>query len=879
MNASLRRFLQTVQGQLFSLVCIFIFLVAASLTLAPAVEARSWNANLLLTYWVGVIGWALSFGIIIFFLNRNKIKSDPILIPLISLLTGWGLLTIFSISQRMGLKQTLWLTLGSTALVIGLPHTQKLLIALRKYKYLWLVGGIALTALTLIFGTNPNGVGPRLWFSFGGIYFQPSEPLKILLILYLAAYFADRQPFSTRLVSLLLPTALITGLACLILVVQRDLGTASILIMIYAALIYAATGKKRLLVISLMGIGLAAVLGYFFFDVVQLRIEAWINPWLDPFGRSYQIVQSLIAIAAGGMTGRGPGMGHPDLVPIAFSDFIFSAIGEEFGLPGTIGLVIALVLFTYRSIHIGLKAPNRHLRFVAVGIAVYIAAQSILIIGGNIRLLPLTGVTLPFLSYGGSSLLTSLSSLFLLITIQQTDLDSPQTALHTPLDSKPVIHLSAILTTGFIAIALINSWWALWRGPDLLTRTDNARRTISDSTNQRGAILDRNQVPLSYSTGSIGDFTRQYPVIESTHPVGYTHPFFGQVGAELSLDLILRGLENQSPWTIWVNHLIYGQPPPGLDAQLSLDGQKQTLAASLLQGQVGAVVLLDARSGEILVLASSPTYDPAQLTESWDLLLEDPDAPLFNRAAQGLYPPGPALAPLEIVATSTYGPLPPGLENLSVEIEDLQLDCAITPEEPLTWEKISMSGCPAPLSRLGTQIGETGLNELFTALNFYQSPEIRLETAPPYIPEGFSTPGITAYGQADILITPLQLGLAAAALTNKGLMPSPAFLINAESPEGGWISTLPDQPPTRIFTQSAAEITTQALAHKSLPLWETTAHAITNAGATLTWYLAGSLPSETTIDQVFAVVVLLEVQNAELAINIGRQILINAMVP
>ncbi|MFN2113509.1 MAG: FtsW/RodA/SpoVE family cell cycle protein, partial [Anaerolineales bacterium] len=529
MAASIRRFLNTVQGQLFSMAGLFIFLIAVSLTLSPAVELRSWNANFLLAHWVGVLGWVLSFGGILYFLGKYKINPDPILIPVISLLTGWGLLNIFSISQRMGLKQTLWLVLGSAALIIGLPHARKVIANLRKYKYLWLIGGIGLTALTLLLGTNPNGGGPRLWLSLAGVYFQPSEPLKILLILYLAAYFADRQPFAKGLLPLLLPTVIVTGLACLILVFQRDLGTASILIMIYASMIYAATGKKRLLVVSLLGIVLAAIIGYFYFDVVQLRFDAWINPWLDPFGGSYQIVQSLIAIASGGMTGRGPGMGYPDLVPISFSDFIFSAIGEEYGLPGTIGLVIALALFTFRSIRIGLKALNRHLRFVAVGIAVFIAAQSILIISGNIRLLPLTGVTLPFLSYGGSSLLTSLFAVYLLITIDQLGSQPPETTVQELPDPAPVIHLSMILTVGFIAIALINSWWALWRGPDLLGRTDNARRTISDTIIQRGSILDRSGNLLSYSTGSAGDYTRQYASPATTHPVGYTHPFYGQV--------------------------------------------------------------------------------------------------------------------------------------------------------------------------------------------------------------------------------------------------------------------------------------------------------------------------------------------------------------
>ena len=167
-----------------------------------------------------------------------------------------------------------------------------------------------------------------------GIYFQPSELLKLLLIVYLAAYLADRPVESSppsRLLPLLIPTLILTGLALLLLIFQRDLGTAAIFLVLYAVIVYSGTGDYRVLIFSILVLILAAIVGYALFDVVDLRVDAWINPWLDPSGRSYQIVQSLLAVANGGLIGRGPGMGNPGLVPIAQSDFIFSAISEESG--------------------------------------------------------------------------------------------------------------------------------------------------------------------------------------------------------------------------------------------------------------------------------------------------------------------------------------------------------------------------------------------------------------------------------------------------------------------------------------------------------------------------------------------------------------------
>ncbi|MBU4224496.1 MAG: FtsW/RodA/SpoVE family cell cycle protein, partial [Chloroflexi bacterium] len=405
-----------IQSRLLKLAALFLFLYSLILTLAPAARERSWAVDYRWSHWLGFVIWAGLMALTHYQLRRRLPDSDPYLLPLAALLSGWGLLTVWRLDSSLGVRQALWLIVSSGVLILGLRLPADLRF-LRRYKYLWLTGGLLLTALTLVFGSNPLGGGPRLWLGCCGVYFQPSEPLKLLLVVYLAAYLADRfhvGTFSRMNVStfkranvqtylpLLLPTLIMTGLALLLLLVQRDLGTASIFIFLYTILLYLASGKKRVLLISLVGLGLAGIAGYFFFDVVRLRVDAWLNPWLDPSGRSYQIVQSLMAIANGGMIGRGPGMGSPGLVPISISDFIFSAISEETGLLGTIGLFALLGLFTAHGMRAALRAPDSFRRLLAAGLTVYLGAQSVLIIGGNLRLLPLTGVTLPFVSYGGS---------------------------------------------------------------------------------------------------------------------------------------------------------------------------------------------------------------------------------------------------------------------------------------------------------------------------------------------------------------------------------------------------------------------------------------------------------------------------------------------
>jgi cell division protein FtsW (lipid II flippase) len=542
-------------------------------------------------------------------------------------------MTIFRLTINFGYRQLVWTIISAIILIAGM-RLRKELIFLRRYKYLLLTSGLALTALTLILGTNPGGFGPRLWLGCCGVYLQPSEPLKFLLVVFLAAYFASRLPLRARFFPLIFPTAILTGLALLILLIQRDLGTASIFIFLYAVMLYFASGKLRLLIGSLFLLIIAGIAGYFLIDIVRLRLDVWLNPWSDPSGKAYQIIQSLLAIANGGIFGRSPGLGSPGLVPVAISDFVYTAIAEETGLIGTIGLIALIGLLIVRGLIISLRAEDSFQRLLAAGLTSYLGAQSILIIGGNLRLLPLTGVTLPFISYGGSSLVTSFIALTILLIISSREDGEP-----APLENtKPYWMIGALILIALAAAAIANGWWSVWRASDLLARSDNPRRAIADRYVMRGTIFDRNTHPINQTIHQAGNLSRVYLYPALSPVIGFSNPVYAQTGLEQSLDDLLRGLTGHPAEVVAWEHFLYGTPPPGVDARLSIDLDLQRKADEMLGDHSGAIVLINAATGEILAMASHPTFDANRIEEIGEALLTDVSTPLINRAAQGQYP-------------------------------------------------------------------------------------------------------------------------------------------------------------------------------------------------------------------------------------------------
>ena len=795
------------QGNLLKLAAAFLFLQALIITLAPAVRTRTLDVEYRWTHWIAFLIW----GLFVLRAHQSIIRqlpdSDPYLFPMTAFLSGWGLLTVWRLDPAFGARQAIWLVVSILVFLfgLGLPST---LDFLRKYKYVLLSGGLLLTALTLIFGTNPIGYGPRLWLGCCGLYFQPSEPLKLLLVAYLAAYLSDRLPIRLNTIPLIYPTFLLSSIAILLLLFQRDLGTASIFIALYTIIIYLATGRRRTVLISTVILLFMGVAGYYLVDIIRARINSWANPWIDPGGGSYQIIQSLLAIANGGLDGRGPGLGSPALVPVAISDFIFAAIAEETGLIGTVGLVAIFGIIVIRGLRAAICAPDIFRRLLAAGVTAYLGVQALLIIGGNLRLLPLTGVTLPFISYGGSSLLTSFIALLILMLISN-HLDEEPAPLPTP---QPYYALGVFLSLGLFTAALANGWWAVVRGPDLLTRPDNPRRIIEDRYVPRGELLDRSNAVINGTEGTTGSYSRvyRYPALASV--TGYNHPIYGQGGLESSLDEYLRGLRGNPAADIWWNHLLYGMSPDGLDVRLSLDLTLQQRADDLMKDQRGGVVLLNAQTGEIFVMSSHPTFNPADLNELGTQINKDPNKPLINRAAQGLYPLGTVIEPFAQAAASTE------------------------------------------------------LQTVYETFGFTRAPLLRMPLVEPIFDEE----------GGDLHVSPLQVALAAAALSGQGSIPAPRIATAVNTPNDGWVVLPAMGTPFESIPAATAEETAQSLITDGRSYWAHIGEAQSEESP-VTWFIGGTPPNWQASPMV--VVVLLEENNVPLAEQIGTELLSAAMNP
>jgi len=859
------------QGWLLTIAALIVITFALALSLSPLVRYHGEIKVYRTDHWLGVVVWIAAFGLLNYQTSRKLPKRDPFILPIISLLSGIGLMTIWRLYPNMGLRQTIWIGIGSIIVLLGV-HYANFIDYLRRYKYILLLAGLFLTGLTFFIGANPTGNGPLLWLNFLGIHFQPSEFLKIFLIAFLAGFFTDQLVAVQRKFIILLPTLFAVGSALILLVIQRDLGTASIFLLIFFGFTFSTRGNKRLFfLIPILAVGFG-LLSYFYIDIVRIRIDAWLDPFGDPSGASYQVLQSIIAIAEGGTFGSGPGLGSPSLVPVSLSDFIFSAISEEFGLLGSVLIISLFIILIYRIIILMGTTEHTFDRYLALGLAFYIGIQSSLIIGGNIGLLPLTGVTLPFVSYGGSSLIVSFLAMLLLLVISNRTKNASQKMVSQ--QKRPVI-LSSLLIVILSLELIVTSLESYWFMSPLINRPENPRWVIDDRFSERGNILDRDNQIIITNAGEVGNFQRVSNHIPLYPVVGYTSATYGQTGIEETMFDFLRGYEGYPQSQIFWQDLLYNQPPSGLDVRLTIDLDLQETADSLLGGEPGAIVLLNAQSGEILAMASHPYFDARYLEENWDTLVEDPQAPLINRATQGLYPPGGTLFPF--IATTQADLIqqndqPEIIMNGSPKLQT----CAVYPGYDLTWYAVISHGCQAVQAELAELTGSEQILRLYQDLNFFSPQDLRLSVGQVNPPD-ISDQDALYLGEGAFNITPLQLALAGSTLANQGILSAPRIVNGFQNFQGEWI-TLPKlgQSIQAIETQSSLWIT-NLLEMPDSSHWQIISTASTEDNQTVTWFMAGTTPGWQ--GQPTTVVVLLERDAPEAAEEIGLSLLQQSILP
>lgn len=372
------------------------------------------------------------------FLSWRLPTADQLLLPVVALLSAVGLLSIRRLEttpQFAGYaeRQIIWLAIGIVVLIATIllvPHLD----SLRRYKYTAAAVGFLLIIGTIKFGVDITGGPYRRWFGFHGVYFQPVEILKILVVIFFAAYLDEKREVLAqaefRLGRLRLPPLQYLGplfltwlLSLLLLTFQNDLGSALLFFGIFLSMLYVASERRSYLWIGLSVFVVGVVLAFRLFPHVRQRADIWLNPWRYAHDQAFQVVQGLIALANGGLIGSGLGQGHPGYVPVANTDFIFTSIGEELGLVGGLAVLALFLVLAFRGLRIATLARDPFEGLLAVGLTSTLAIQAIVIIGGNLRLMPLTGVTLPFMSYGGSSLLANFVIVGLLLRISAHERD------------------------------------------------------------------------------------------------------------------------------------------------------------------------------------------------------------------------------------------------------------------------------------------------------------------------------------------------------------------------------------------------------------------------------------------------------------------------
>ncbi|CAN5777692.1 FtsW/RodA/SpoVE family cell cycle protein [soil metagenome] len=359
--------------------------------------------------------------------------SDVLLLPIVTLLTGLGLVLIFRLTynvegvENLATDQALWILVGSVtmlAIVMFFRNYDRIF----EYKYLFAVAAFVLMLLTFTpLGYEVNGA--RLWVDLGPVSFQPSEFARIALITFFAGYLAEKREVMTATSRTFLgiqipspkyfgPVAAIWALSLGLLVFEKDLGSSLLFFAVPLLMLYVATGRIAYLILGGLLFALGSFVAYLLFGHVQLRVRTWLDPWQDPNGDGFQIVQSLFNISDGGIFGTGLGAGFSQTIPEVQTDFIFATIANELGLMGATVVLLAFLIFTYRGIKISMLATDDASKLLAFGLTSMLAIQTLVIVGGATKTIPLTGITLPFVSYGGSSVVGSfiLTALLLIIS-------------------------------------------------------------------------------------------------------------------------------------------------------------------------------------------------------------------------------------------------------------------------------------------------------------------------------------------------------------------------------------------------------------------------------------------------------------------------------
>ena len=625
--------------------------------------------------------------------------ADPAILPVVFTLSGIGITFVTRLQPDASLGQVIFLFLG-VALMVGTLAVVKNLEVIKRYKYVLGIAGIILLVLPMFIGTEIYG--SKLWIKIGGFQFQPGEFAKVLIVLFLAGYLAENRELlsiSNRTVlgikfprlRLLYPLFIVWGVCLLVVAFERDLGSALLFYTIFLIMLYVATGRVSYVIIGLALLAVGAFGMYQIMSHVQVRVAIWLDPFSDAQNLGYQIVQSLFSLADGGLAGVGIGKGMADIIPVVASDMIFAAIGEEMGLLGGSAVLLLFMLFAVRGLTTAARAKSDLAAFSAAGLTAAISFQAFTIVGGVTKLIPLTGVTLPFMSQGGSSLLASFVIVALLLRagdeatgrsteiantstdlatagyrttvrgshMRRPALDTPESGLLGRVALANRLTCTVFLFTALFAVLIGNiTYIQVIKASEYQDMPSNNHTINKARFIKRGSIITADGLTLAESIQQAdGTYARSYPNGNlAAHVVGYYSQQYGTMGIENTQNDTLTGSKDYSSWQNALNSLA-GISEPGNSVQLTIDSRIQRAAEQALAGRVGAIVALDPRSGAVLAWASAPTFDNANIQAAIEAANASggADTSMYDRATLALYTPGSTFKVLTLASALENG--------------------------------------------------------------------------------------------------------------------------------------------------------------------------------------------------------------------------------
>lgn len=625
--------------------------------------------------------------------------ADPAILPVVFTLSGIGITFVTRLQPDASLGQVIFLFLG-VALMVGTLAVVKNLEVIKRYKYVLGIAGIILLVLPMFIGTEIYG--SKLWIKIGGFQFQPGEFAKVLIVLFLAGYLAENRELlsiSNRTVlgikfprlRLLYPLFIVWGVCLLVVAFERDLGSALLFYTIFLIMLYVATGRVSYVIIGLALLAVGAFGMYQIMSHVQVRVAIWLDPFSDAQNLGYQIVQSLFSLADGGLAGVGIGKGMADIIPVVASDMIFAAIGEEMGLLGGSAVLLLFMLFAVRGLTTAARAKSDLAAFSAAGLTAAISFQAFTIVGGVTKLIPLTGVTLPFMSQGGSSLLASFVIVALLLRagdeatgrsteiantstdlatagyrttvrgshMRRPALDTPESGLLGRVALANRLTRTVFLFTALFAVLIGNiTYIQVIKASEYQDMPSNNHTINKARFIKRGSIITADGLTLAESVQQAdGTYARSYPNGNlAAHAVGYYSQQYGTMGIENTQNDTLTGSKDYSSWQNALNSLA-GISEPGNSVQLTIDSRIQRAAEQALAGRVGAIVALDPRSGAVLAWASAPTFDNTNIQAAIEAANASggTDTSMYDRATLALYTPGSTFKVLTLASALENG--------------------------------------------------------------------------------------------------------------------------------------------------------------------------------------------------------------------------------